>query len=118
MITPQCCEYAKTYLILRYEDAELYDRDFLLNNAPYWVVRGCKMRKDKIPSAVRYDEVKYCPSCRENMPEVRLISQLPENFRTVDCDGFVCFTCNERPGSCQCTDPLEMWQLANNKNAQ
>ncbi len=115
MIIPQCCEYAKTYITLRYEDAEIYDQDFLLNTPPYWKVRGCEMKEFKNPSAVRYDEIKVCPSCEEKMPDIQLVFQLPEKFTIIEDGGYYCSTCNERLDSCQCTNPLEMWQLANNK---
>jgi len=114
MITPQCCKYAKTYITLRYESVEIYDRKFLLNNHPYWKVRGCEMKKFNISVSARHDEIKFCPSCGSKMPNIQIVSKLPERFRTVEDGGYYCSTCNERLGNCQCTDPLEMWQTANN----
>ena len=106
------CEYAKSYIVLTYEDYYVYDKEYFLKNTPYWIVRGSVMAKGHFPKDSRVCEIHFCPSCGEKLSPVRMKEVLPEKVVTIEDGGFYCSTCGERLNVCECARPHEMWEAA------
>lgn len=107
---PQCCNYARIFISLQYEEYLVSDKDYFLKNTPFWRVRGCTAPEGVYPSP-RDGQVNFCPVCKIGLPNIRRKAELPEKVRAVSDGGYYCDTCKERLHSCTCAQPESMWEL-------
>ena len=114
IIVPQCCNYAKNYITLIYHKRDYTDKSYFLNNKPIWIVRGCKQLKNNYAVTNSAKNINFCPSCGLKLPEIKkkrksLLAKL-KLMNTID-GGYYCNSCDERLIACQCSSPLEIWEL-------
>ena len=116
IIHPNCCDYGKWFITLRYSDYCLDSVEDFKHIKPSWIIRGSKLedyseiyRDDDIWNLISNPKINSCPSCGKTLPSLRLKDELPLN---IFCsDGDYCTTCGERCHGCQCAKPEEMWEI-------
>lgn len=116
MITPKCCEYAKTYVVLtyKYHEADFDDKAWFDNNKPHWVVRGTEADMDYIIQTNHDNrcpkEIHFCPHCGMKLPEIVKKTNPPKKIRVISDGGYYCDTCGKRLMLCECHRQEEMWE--------
>ena len=116
-MNPQCCQYAKDYIVLHYERNwdEEDSLDKFKTTPPDWIIRGVKpdMQMGKFEGAPY--KINVCPVCSALMPKIRLKAVLPNKIMMIVDGGYYCDTCEERLDSCECKRPEEMWEVDDGK---
>lgn len=110
-VTPQCCSQSKEskvpYLEFKREnDSYMFLRDM----KPVWCVKGVYKYEHSEAQWEVSTEVKFCPFCGTNLPEIEL-NPLAKNKSIYDTDsGDYCETCNERSMCCECLPAPFRWK--------
>jgi hypothetical protein len=111
--TPICCDYAKQLIMLTFETYYVKDKKYFYKNKPFWVVRtSFPINLQLLKDNKKNREIKYCPRCRQNLPDIRLKKdRLKKVMTIIDGGGDCCDTCNNRLIECECTRPENLWEI-------
>lgn len=114
-VKPQCCQYASTFIVLRYATYWVEDKDYFYKNKPFWIIRGSDGEVGfpvGLDAAYTIRQIHFCPSCGLKLPDLVKKKELPEKVMTIDDGGDYCATCKDRVSRCRCLPPEEIWELS------
>ncbi len=111
MPNPQCCDYAKKYILLRYAEYYTDNPRHFLETIPFWRINGSRPEQEDYIPASEESQIHFCPNCGKKLPQIKMKEVLPEKVMVISDGGYYCDTCGERLHACTCTHPEEMWEL-------